>query len=85
MRVKLSVVLIGFDFIFRAPYKLLAAGLACLLLLSTYAAPAMAKKKVREVAAESTERAPKVKVSRSISNLASASSALNLASRQSHA
>lgn len=61
MGVKLSVVLIVFDFIFRAPYKLLAAGLACLLLLSTYAAPAMAKKKVREVAAESTERAPKVK------------------------
>jgi murein L,D-transpeptidase YafK len=59
--VKLPVVFNLFDFLSRAPYKLFAAGLACLLLLSTYAAPANAKKKVREVTAQSTERSAKAK------------------------
>jgi murein L,D-transpeptidase YafK len=59
--VKLSVVFILFDFNSRASYKLFAAGLTCLLLLATYASPAIAKKKTREVSAESTERSVKVK------------------------
>ncbi len=61
MCVILPVGFILFDFLFRASRTLLTTGLACLLLLSAYTSPALAKKKVREDAAHTSKQSLKAK------------------------